>query len=75
MSDPYDVNELLGYMTPDEKEFVAQIMEDKGNTLWSPLPGPQTMAYESEADIIGYGGAAGGGKTDLACVSCRRPTC
>lgn len=25
------------------------------------------MAYESTADIIGYGGAAGGGKTDLAC--------
>lgn len=25
------------------------------------------MAYESRADIIGFGGAAGGGKTDLAC--------
>lgn len=25
------------------------------------------MAYNSTADIIGYGGAAGGGKTDLAC--------
>ena len=25
------------------------------------------MAYDSTADIIGYGGAAGGGKTDLAC--------
>jgi hypothetical protein len=30
-----------------------------------PLPGPQTMALESKADIVGYGGAAGGGKTDL----------
>ena len=35
--------------------------------IWKPLPGPQTMAYESKADIIGFGGAAGGGKTDLAC--------
>lgn len=34
---------------------------------WSPLPGPQSMAFGSTADIIGYGGAAGGGKTDLAC--------
>ena len=34
---------------------------------WTPLPGPQTMAFESQATIIGYGGAAGGGKTDLAC--------
>ncbi len=32
---------------------------------WQPQPGPQTAAYESEADVIGYGGAAGGGKTDL----------
>lgn len=34
--------------------------------VWRPLPGPQTMAYESEADIIGFGGAAGGGKSALA---------
>ena len=32
---------------------------------WFPLPGPQTLASESLADIVGYGGAAGGGKTDL----------
>lgn len=35
--------------------------------IWRPLAGPQTMAYETTADIIGFGGAAGGGKTDLAC--------
>lgn len=34
--------------------------------VWRPLPGPQTAAYHSAADVIGYGGAAGGGKTDLA---------
>lgn len=32
---------------------------------WLPLPGPQTDAFFSDADITGYGGAAGGGKTDL----------
>ena len=41
--------------------------EWKRRNPWSPLDGPQRMAYESTADIIGYGGAAGGGKTDLAC--------
>lgn len=41
--------------------------ELKRRNPWNPLPGPQTMAYQSAADIIGYGGAAGGGKTDLAC--------
>lgn len=33
---------------------------------WQPFPdSPQEAAYHSEADVIGYGGAAGGGKTDL----------
>lgn len=30
-----------------------------------PLPGPQTQAYHSKADILFYGGSAGSGKTDL----------
>jgi hypothetical protein len=32
---------------------------------WEPQAGPQSTAFESDADVIGYGGAAGGGKTDL----------
>ncbi len=31
---------------------------------WLPLPGPQTTAYFSPADILLYGGEAGGSKTD-----------
>ena len=34
--------------------------------MWTPLPGPQTDAYYSEADELFYGGAAGGGKSFLA---------
>lgn len=34
--------------------------------IWQPQPGPQNAAYGSTADITGYGGAAGGGKSDLA---------
>ncbi|WP_189047278.1 terminase family protein [Aliidongia dinghuensis] len=33
--------------------------------VWVPLSGPQRTAYDSEADVLLYGGAAGGGKTDL----------
>lgn len=34
--------------------------------LWQPFPGsPQEAAFNSPAKWIGYGGAAGGGKTDL----------
>lgn len=49
---------------------VAALLE---RNPWAPnpdkdgVPHPQRLAYESEADITGYGGAAGGGKTDLAC--------
>lgn len=52
--------QLLPYLTPQE---LARL--DKLLPLWSPLPGPQTLAYHSQADVLGYGGAAGGGKTDL----------
>jgi hypothetical protein len=34
-------------------------------TWWMPLPGPQTVALDTLADETLYGGAAGGGKTDL----------
>lgn len=33
--------------------------------VWTPQPGPQAAAYACPADVIGYGGAAGGGKTAL----------
>lgn len=43
-------------LTPSDKPLID----------WAPTPGPQTLAYESTADVIGFGGSAGGGKTDLA---------
>jgi hypothetical protein len=64
---PQQARELQRYLTPTERdELSALIADDLSATPWRPLPGPQTMAYESMADVIGFGGAAGGGKTDLA---------
>lgn len=65
MAEPLEIDwELLEHMTEAErKEFDALLRDDPA--LWRPLKGPQTEAAISEADIIGYGGAAGGGKTDL----------
>ncbi len=34
--------------------------------IWEPQEGVQAAAYESQADVLGYGGAAGGGKSQLA---------
>jgi hypothetical protein len=50
-------------LSEEEKQEIDSLISDD---IWLPLPGPQTTAYESQADVIGYGGAAGGGKTDLA---------
>lgn len=50
-------------MTPLERaEIDHLILNDR---IWHPLPGPQTLAYYCEADELFYGGAAGGGKSDL----------
>lgn len=62
---PEEVALAMDWMTPAEKvELFTLLSEAKG---WIPLPGPQSEAYYSLADITGFGGAAGGGKTDLAC--------
>jgi len=34
-------------------------------SVWTPFPGPQTLAYHHPADELFYGGAGGSGKTDL----------
>ncbi len=64
----YDWNDLVPFMTEEELEFVTKVVQ-MNMGVWDPLPGPQTMAYESKAAVVGYGGAAGGGKTDLMCGS------
>lgn len=61
------LRELLQYATEEEQALVFKVIAaDKRAVPWRPLPGPQTLAYNSTADVVGYGGAAGGGKTDLA---------
>ena len=55
--------ELLPYLTQQEREELDNLL--RGSLRWTPLPGPQTLAYSSQADELLYGGAAGGGKTDL----------
>ena len=59
-----DLTAMLGKMTPQQLEELDQTL-GQPRVDWAPFPGPQTMAFTSKADILGYGGAAGGGKSDL----------
>ncbi|MGV4659148.1 terminase [Burkholderia pseudomallei] len=51
-------------MTQQERDELDRLLLQ--SQKWIPLPGPQSQAYECDADLILYGGAAGGGKSDLA---------
>lgn len=59
-----DIADLLDYCTDDELREIDGILAES-TPVWVPLPGPQTEAFYSEADILYYGGAAGGGKSDM----------
>lgn len=61
-----DIGPLLDVATPEEVERFTEAM-GVIRGIWLPQVGPQLEAYESPAAIVGYGGAAGGGKTDLLC--------
>jgi hypothetical protein len=50
---------------PVRKRIAEEVHEATKHMAWVPNPGPQTDAYLSEADILLYGGQAGGGKSHL----------
>jgi hypothetical protein len=57
----------LALLSPEELEAYRQLTAGITPRLWAPRPQnrPQQTAYHSDADVLGYGGAAGGGKSDL----------
>jgi hypothetical protein len=64
LTDPATIERALSRLTAEERaEFDRLIASDPA--IWRPQVGRQMEALTSQADIVGYGGAAGGGKTDL----------
>lgn len=59
-----EIADILSYLGPDEQAELDNILLSE-QPIWVPLPGPQTDAYNCPADILYYGGAAGGGKSDM----------
>lgn len=60
-----EIMEIIKHFDVDARKELDQILLADGAPLWVPQEGPQQIAYDSQADIVFYGGAAGGGKTDL----------
>lgn len=62
-----NLRDILSVLTPGERVELDSILATS-HILWAPDVDnkPQCAAYSSQADITGFGGAAGGGKSDLA---------
>lgn len=64
------VQRMIEAMTPEARATLAGRVKSSLAKLWTPQFGPQSDAFYSEADETLYGGAAGGGKTDLIIGLC-----
>jgi hypothetical protein len=56
---------INGLSSEDRAALVKTVAPVLEKMRFVPLPGPQTEAYLSEADVLLYGGQAGGGKSFL----------
>lgn len=65
-----EIMESVKAMSAEDKATLDAELLSGDVPMWVPQPGPQTSAYDSPADIVFYGGAAGGGKTDLLLGLC-----
>lgn len=59
------IERVKGKPEPVRKKIVEEVHRATKHMRWVPNPGPQTDAYLSEADVLLYGGQAGGGKSQL----------
>lgn len=62
-----DLKALLDEFSEEDKAELDKTIAVELSKKWLPQPGPQMEAFFSTADLLLYGGAAGGGKTDLIC--------
>ena len=66
MSTVDDLLDRLGLLPPAEQQAVfVEAVAQTSRLRFVPNPGPQTDAYFSQADVLLYGGQAGGGKSLL----------
>lgn len=65
-TDPAYWDALWEAATPEQRDELMRLLdEDLAKHIWRAQVGRQSEAADSGAFIIGYGGSAGGGKSDL----------
>lgn len=65
---PQTLEEAEAYiksLDPEARDALVQSVAHVAEKPWIPQPGPQAEAFDHPADEVLYGGAAGGGKSDL----------
>jgi len=55
----------IGDASPEQAAFITDVLNKMEQKKWTPTEGPQADAYHCKADILLYGGEAGGGKSSL----------
>ncbi len=60
-----DLTAALSQATPEQIAQIDKLIAPELAQPWLPVPGPQTEAYNSPADVLLFGGSAGGGKSDV----------
>jgi len=59
------IAKLVAMPEAERQEIEQTALEATKHMAFIPLPGPQTEAYFSQADVLLFGGSPGGGKTAL----------
>ena len=61
----HDLEVAIARLSSGDRNRLEALVGAELNKAWCPTPGPQTAALESQADLLLYGGAAGGVKSSL----------
>jgi hypothetical protein len=59
------VSQLAGLPAADKRAVEAEAIAMTAGMTFIPNPGPQLAAYDSQADVLLFGGSPGGGKSGL----------